>query len=123
MDLGKLFFAAAPLDADDVPQVLVSRRHRGINSEEAAEIDLAFGLDLQLVDGDPAHSALRDVPHRHAGIERREQMFLRIGECVAAAEFGWLVDVDRKAARNRLPADSERFDLRSAMRLSLPGRR
>ena len=50
-------------------------------------------------------------------------MFLRIGERVAAAEFGWFVDVDRKAARHPLSADSESFDLRSAVRLPLPGRR
>src|SRR5215831_21275766 len=69
MDLGELFLAAAALDVDDVAQVLVPRRHRGIDPEEAAEVDVAFGLDLQLLDGDPAHRALCDVPHRHAGVE------------------------------------------------------
>src|SRR4051794_41515497 len=120
MDLGKLFLAAASLDADEVAQVLVPGRYRGVDPQKAAKVDLAFGLDLQLLDGDPAHRALRDVPHGHAGIERREQMFLGIGERIAAAEFGWLVDIDRKAARNRLSANSERFDLRSAVRLPLP---
>src|SRR4051794_30204420 len=91
MDLGKLFLAAASLDADEVAQVLVPGRYRGVDPQKAAKVDVAFGLDLQLLDGDPAHRALRNVPHRHAGVERREEMFLRIGECVAAAEFARLV--------------------------------
>src|SRR6476661_6543627 len=44
MDLGKVFLAAAPLDADDIAQVLVPRRHRWIEAEEAAEVDVTFGL-------------------------------------------------------------------------------
>jgi len=94
MDLGELFLAAAALDSDDVAQVIVPRRYRRIDSKEAAEIDVAFGLDLQLLDGDPAHRALRNVSNRHAGVERRKQMFLRIGEGIAAAEFAGFVDVD-----------------------------
>src|SRR5258708_32227327 len=44
VDLGELFLSAATLDADDVAQVFVPRRHGGIDSEEAAEVDLAIGL-------------------------------------------------------------------------------
>src|SRR5215469_14465686 len=62
MDLGERFLAAAALDADDIAQVLVPRRYRRIDPKEAAEVNVAFGLDLQLLDGDPAHCALRDVP-------------------------------------------------------------
>ena len=65
---------AATLDADGVAQLLVARRHGGIESEEATEIDLTVGLDLQAFEGDPAHRALRHVSHRHAGVERRQQM-------------------------------------------------
>src|SRR5262245_55381090 len=45
------------------------RRHSRIDSEEAAEIDLAISLDLQAFDSAPAHRALRYVAHRHAGVE------------------------------------------------------
>src|SRR5215469_11958984 len=68
--LGELFLAAAALDADDVAQILVARWYRGIDPEETAEVDVAFSLDLQLLDRDAAHCALRDVPNRHAGVER-----------------------------------------------------
>src|SRR4051812_22000366 len=61
VDLGELLLGAAALDPDDVAQVLVARRHGGIDSEEAAEIKLAIGLDLQAFEGDPAHRALRYV--------------------------------------------------------------
>src|SRR5712672_2992287 len=47
VDLGELLLGAATLDANDVAQVLVARRHGGIDSKEAAEINLAIGLDLQ----------------------------------------------------------------------------
>ena len=99
MDLGELLLGAVTLDADGVAQALVARRHGGIDAEEAAQVDLAFGLDLQAFEGDPAHGALRHIAHRHAGVERREQVFLRVGEAVAAAQFAGFVDVDREPAR------------------------
>ena len=37
----------------------------------AKKVDLTIGLDLQAFEGDPTHRALRYVPHRHAGVERR----------------------------------------------------
>src|SRR6185503_12979961 len=67
--------------------------------------------------------ALRDVADRHAGVERREKMFLRIGEPVAPAELQRLVDVDGESARHAFAADVESLDLRAAARLALPARR
>src|SRR6266403_3691961 len=122
VDLSELLLGAAALDADDVAQVLVPRRHGGIDSEEAAKIELAIGLDLQAFEGDPAHRTLRYVPHRHAGVERREQMFLRIGEPVCSTQFARFIDVDREPTRHPFSADPEAFDLRTAPGLSLPGR-
>src|SRR3984893_3688317 len=122
VDLGELFLGAAAFDADDVAQVLVPRRHGGIDTEEAAEIDFAIGLDLQAFEGDSAHRALRYVPHRHAGVERRQQMLLRIGEPVWSAQFARLVDVDREPTRHLFSADPEALDPRPAPRLALPSR-
>jgi hypothetical protein len=50
MDLGEPLLGAVTLDADGVAQALVARRNRGIDPEETPEVDLAFGLDLQLFD-------------------------------------------------------------------------
>ena len=90
---------AAALDADNIAQLFVARRYGRIDAEEAAKIDLAVGLDLELFQRDPAHRTLRDVTHCHAGVKRREQMLLRIGERVGAAKLEGLVDVDREFAR------------------------
>jgi hypothetical protein len=40
-------------------EVFVARRHCGIDSEEAAEIDLTIGFDLKAFEGDSAHRTLR----------------------------------------------------------------
>src|SRR3984893_7952533 len=122
VDIGELLLSAATLDADNVAQVLVPRRHGGIDSEEAAEIDVTISLDLQAFEGDPAHCALRYIPHHHAGVERREQMFLRIGEPVCSTQFARFIDVDREPTLHPFSADPEAFDLRTAPGLSLPGR-
>src|SRR6266699_3513093 len=105
VDLCELLFCAVTLDADGVAEVLVALRHGRIDPEEAAEIDLAIGLDRQAFEGDSAHRALRHVSDCHAGVERRDQMFLRIGETVRSAEFAGLVDVDREPARYLFSAD------------------
>src|SRR5215471_17285483 len=59
MDLGELLLSAVTLEADSVAQALVPRRNIGIDPEKASEVDLAFGLDLELGEGDPADGALR----------------------------------------------------------------
>src|SRR5262245_37236833 len=48
--------------------------------------------------------------------------FLRIGEPVRPAHFARLVDVDRESTRHPFSADFEALDLRTALRLALPGR-
>src|SRR6476660_5651823 len=121
VDFGELLLGAATLDADGVAQVLVARRHGRIDPEKAAEIDLTAGLDRQAFEGDPAHRTLRHVSHRHAGIERRDQMLLRIGETVRSTEFAGFVDVDREPTRHLFSAYFKTLDLRTALRLALPG--
>jgi len=44
VDFGELLLRAASLDADDVAQIVVARRYGGIDSEEAAEVNLTIGL-------------------------------------------------------------------------------
>src|SRR5262249_28532424 len=61
VDLGELLLGAAAFDADGVAQVLVARRHGGIDPEEAAKVDLAIGLDLQTFEADTVHRALRHI--------------------------------------------------------------
>src|SRR5262249_60390059 len=122
VDFGELLLGAAAFDADDVVQLVVARRHGRIDSEEAVEVDFAIGFDLQAFEGDSPHRALRDIPYRHAGVERRQQMFLRIGEPIRSTELAGLVDVDGESARYPFRADLEAIDLRTAARLTLPGR-
>src|SRR5262245_61878348 len=122
MDLGELRLGAITLDADSGAQALVARRDRGIDPEETPEVDLAFGLDLQLFEGDPSDGALRHISHRHTGVERGDQVFLGVGEGVAAAQFAGFVDVKREAARYLFAAYLEARDLGTASGLALPGR-
>src|SRR5438067_1362499 len=122
MDFGELLFCAVTLDANCVAQVLVARRHGRIDSEEAAEIDFAVGVDCQAFEGDSAHRALRHVTHHHAGVERCNQMFLRISETVRTSQRVRFIDVDREPARHPFSTDFKTLDLRTAPRLALPGR-
>src|SRR6266480_5545283 len=122
VDFGELLSSAVTLDANGVAETLVTVRHIGIDAKEAAEIDLAFGLDSQAFEGDPAHRALRHVPHRHAGVERRDQVLLGIGEAVRAAQLVRLIDVEREPAWYILAADAEPRDLGAAPGLALPSR-
>src|SRR5262249_43940877 len=122
MDLGELLRGAVTSEADSVTQALVPRRNIGIDPEEASEVDLAFGLDRELCEGDPAEGALRHIAHGHAGIERRDQVFLGVGEGVAAAQFIGFVDVEREPARDLFAAYSEARDVGTAPGLALPGR-
>src|SRR5262249_729646 len=122
MDLGELRLGAVTFDTDGVAQALVARRDRGIDPEETPEVDLAFGLDRQLCEGNPSDGALRHLSHRHAGVERGEQVFLGVGEGVAAAQFVGFVDVEREPARYLFAADPEARDVGTASGLALPGR-
>src|SRR4029077_18749579 len=98
MDLSELLFGAVALDAHGVAEILVALRHSRIDPKEAAEVDLAVGLDREAFEGDPAHRPLRHVSDRHAGVERSDQMLLRISETVRTSEFARFVDVDRESA-------------------------
>jgi hypothetical protein len=51
VDLGELFFCAVTLDADGVAEIPVALQHGRIDSKEAAEIELAIGLDRQAFEG------------------------------------------------------------------------
>src|SRR5215472_2525609 len=103
MDLGKLLLGAVTLDAHHVGQALVASLHGRIDAEESAQVDFASGLDSEALESDAAHGALRDIPDHYAGVERRDQVFLRIGILVRAAELARFVDVDRKRRGTSLP--------------------
>lgn len=122
MDLGELRRGAVTLEADSVAQALVSRRHVGIDPEEASEVDLTFGLDLEVFEGDPSGRALRYLAPGQAGVERRDQVVLEVGEGVAAAQFIGCVAVEREPARDLCAADREARDVGTAPGLALPGR-
>src|SRR5215471_7800876 len=122
MDLGELLRGAVTAEANRVAQALVPRRHSRIDPQEASEVDLACGLDLELCEGDAADGALRHIAHSHASIERREQVFLGVGEGVAATQFIGFVDVEREPARDLCAADREARDVGTAPGLTLPGR-
>src|SRR5207302_157233 len=122
VNLVKLCRRAVSFDAHRVTQVFVSGRHRGIDPEKAPEIDLSLGLDREALERNSADRALRHVADRHAGIERSNQVFLRVGEAVRAAELQRLVDIDREGAPHELPANAEAFHFSAAARLTLPRR-
>jgi hypothetical protein len=122
VDLGELRLRAAPLNAHGVAQAVIAVRHGRIDPEKAPEIDLSLGLDREALERNSAYRALRHVADRHAGIERGNQVFLRVGEAIRAAELQWLVDIDREGAPHELPADAEAFHFRAAARLTLPRR-
>src|SRR5262249_1780799 len=122
VDLDELLPGAATLDADDVAEFVVARWHGWIDSEEAAQVDFTMSLDLQLFQRNSPQCALRRVPDHHAGIERRQEIFLRIGEAVRSAQFVGLVDINRKLARYARAADLEAIDTRATPCLALPGR-
>src|SRR5258708_32472928 len=88
----------------------------------AGVVDLAADIDRQAYEGDSAHRALRQVSDLHAGVERRDQVLLRIGETVRSAEFAGLVDVDREPARHLFSTDLIALDFCAAPRLALPRR-
>ena len=56
VNLGKLLLGAVTLDAHLVAQVVVASRHRGIDAEEAPEVDLA--LTNRLSSGDSVVNVL-----------------------------------------------------------------
>ena len=104
MDLGELLLCAVTFDVDGVAKVLVALCDSRIDSKEAAEVDLAVGLDREAFEGDSAYRALRNISNRHAGIECCDQMVLRIGKTVRSAELaevaeelGAAVDVETRA--------------------------
>src|SRR5215471_4989278 len=122
MDLDELLFGPATFDAYDVFQAVVAGWHGRIESEKSPQVDLPLRLNLKLLKDDAAQRALCNVTHRHAGVERRQQVFLRIREHVRSTEFVRLVDIDGELSRHARSADSEAVDMRSAPRLALPGR-
>src|SRR5262249_52505023 len=111
------------LDADRIVECLVARQHGWVDSEEAAEVDVACDLDPQAFEHDTAHRALRHVADNHAGIERSQQIFLRIGEPVRSSKLARLIDIDCKPTRHPFFANREAIDFRAASRLALPRRR
>src|SRR5204863_7588106 len=100
MDLGELLLGPVTFYTNGVAQALVARSHSRIYPEETSEIDLAFDLNLKPFESDPSDCALRRIPYCHAGVERCEEVFLRVSKGVAAAQFVWFIDVERESPGN-----------------------
>ena len=107
VDLGELLFCTVTPDADGVAEVLEALRRGRIHLQgNRGDRSRRRGLDLaRLSRVIPRTAALRRVSDRHASVERRQQVLLRIGETVRSAEFVRLVDVDREPARHLFSAD------------------
>ena len=52
VDLFELLRRCAALDVDRIAQVVVASLHRGIDAEDAAKVDIAFGFDSQFLEFD-----------------------------------------------------------------------
>jgi hypothetical protein len=122
MDFNELLPGSAALDTNGVTQALVTVCHLRVDSKKTPQVDFTLSLDLQGFERDPADGALRHVPHRYAGIQRGDQMLLRIGKPVRATEFAGLIDIDREPARQVLPSDREPLHLGASSSLALPAR-
>ena len=102
MDLSELLLCTAALDTDGVTQALVAVCHFGVEPKKTPQVDFTLGLDLQGFERNPADSALRHVPHRDAGIQRGDQMLLRIGKLVRATKFAGLRYIAIEALNSRM---------------------
>ncbi len=111
---------AVALDPHGVLDRLVAGHHVVGDAEEAAQVELAGGLDLDLVQPDPAHRRAGDVADHDAGVERRHQHLLRVGGGVLAQQLERLVDRHHEPALHLLAADHEGLDRRLAAGLPPP---
>src|SRR5262245_22067340 len=121
MDLLKLLIRAIALDHHLALKLAIAGRHRLIEAKETAQVDIALGSDLQLLQCNALQRTECRITYDHAGIHRREQVLLRVRISVAAAELKRLVDVDCKTARDVDAAHRKAVDLRARMRPALPG--
>jgi hypothetical protein len=112
VDFFELLPAAVSPNAHGVSQGFVTRRDVTVEAEETPEVDVAFGLDFQVLEVDPAHGALRHVAPHDTRVKSGEEVFLRVGEAVAAAQLDRLVHIDREAALDVLTAEAEAGDVR-----------
>ena len=91
-----------------------------IDAQKAAQVDLARGLDLEGFDLDSFQRRQRHIADRHAGVERSNQVLLRVGELIGAAKLVGLVDVEGELPLDVFPRHLESLDMRAALSLSLP---
>ena len=92
MDFGELLPGAVTLDTDDVAQVIVPSRHGGIDSEEAAKVDLTVGLK----DGSGSGAG---QGRRHA----RSRATLVVAEVALSVGGNAVVLADREGFERLLP--------------------
>src|SRR5690348_8818967 len=105
VDLLEVAGRAVALDVDDIFDLLVARSDLVAEAEEAAQVELTAGLDLETVELDAPERRARDIANGDAGVERRHQQLLRVGRAVAAEQFGRLVGDDLVAPRDALAAE------------------
>src|SRR6185503_17145710 len=74
-----------------------------------------------MFEADSSDSALRHISYGQAGVKRCEQVFLWVGEGVAATQFVGFVDVEGEPARDLFAAYAEARDFGTAPGLTLPG--
>src|SRR5215831_11578631 len=98
MDLLKLLIRAIALDHYLALKLAIAGRHRLIEAKKTAQVDIAFGGNLKLLQCDALQRTECGIADDHAGVHRSEQVFLRVRISVAAAQLKRLVDVDRKTA-------------------------
>src|SRR5262249_19292811 len=67
--LAKLLVSPVALEPHRVAERLVARAHVRVDAEEAPQIQLARGFDLDLLERDALHGGLGDVADRDAGIQ------------------------------------------------------
>src|SRR5215472_9302920 len=82
VDLAELLVRAVAFDHHGAAQLAIAGSDVGIEPKKAAQVDIAFGGDLQFLQCDALQCAKRCVADDHAGVEGSEQVFLRIGKAV-----------------------------------------
>src|SRR5262249_52797103 len=63
------------LDMHREAELFVARLHGRVETQEPAQINVAFGLDAQFLEFDAFEGTTRAVGDDHAGVERGEQVF------------------------------------------------
>src|SRR5262245_34414523 len=100
VDFLELFRCAVAPEVNRVAELFVTCLYGRINAQETAKVDVAVGLDAQFLELDTFVRAEGAIPHNHAGVERGEKVFLRVGILIRAAQLQRLVHFDGEVPGN-----------------------